>query len=427
MHGSIATFAEALKTRFAKRSDEENSAVSQQNRFVLLPLESQGERLQHPPVTTSPTASASQQPQTGNGPKTSQRILLFSIHRPEQQQQQKDLTMASFESVSPVNHSHTVRHRHLHTAPVIYHQRTVNKAHTMGVAEHMHFSNSSHSQLLMNRNGSWLEPRIFSSISVHRHRFPHESQSERQLVKFTETSSLKQKQPPLLELALLNLSLPQTKTPTMSNKEPLNTSAFRHSSSQPFAPLHISERLSGIQPKAQRRKPRTSHLPISVIPTAELNHSALQFAPKNLSHSNILARTFPEPVLKSLTTSVNDAFLDCCKRKNIDARCEPRCNFDILDRRVLTAMFVGSDPCPPSNGRNLLSCAAQDLDHTNCCREHGVQQTAARDKCLTFCQMTPEANFQADVSMLPCWSVLKEIKQCFRLSLIEKHNNKNAE
>lgn len=57
-------------------------------------------------------------------------------------------------------------------------------------------------------------------------------------------------------------------------------------------------------------------------------------------------------------------------------------------------MFIGSDPCPRSNGRNLLSCAAQDLDHTNCCRANGVHQTAAGGKCLRFCQMTPEANFQ---------------------------------
>lgn len=57
-------------------------------------------------------------------------------------------------------------------------------------------------------------------------------------------------------------------------------------------------------------------------------------------------------------------------------------------------MFIGSDPCPRNNGRSLLSCAAQDSDHTNCCRANGVQQTAAGDKCLGFCQMTPESNFQ---------------------------------
>ncbi|VDM48496.1 unnamed protein product [Toxocara canis] len=87
-------------------------------------------------------------------------------------------------------------------------------------------------------------------------------------------------------------------------------------------------------------------------------------------------------------------------------------------KRRLTGMFLGSDPCPQSNGRDLLTCAAQEMDHTECCRARGVASTSAGDKCLGFCQMSPGSQFQADVSMLPCWAVLKEIKQCFKDALV---------
>lgn len=40
-------------------------------------------------------------------------------------------------------------------------------------------------------------------------------------------------------------------------------------------------------------------------------------------------------ILTMSLQSTNDAFLSCCKEKNVDAKCESRCNFDILDRRVV--------------------------------------------------------------------------------------------
>ncbi|VDD92739.1 unnamed protein product [Enterobius vermicularis] len=80
-------------------------------------------------------------------------------------------------------------------------------------------------------------------------------------------------------------------------------------------------------------------------------------------------------------------------------------------------MFLGSDPCPQSYGRDLMSCAAQDKDHSQCCQAKGVERTTAGAKCLKFCQMLPGTTFQPDVSYLPCWGVLKEIKQCFKEAL----------
>lgn len=119
------------------------------------------------------------------------------------------------------------------------------------------------------------------------------------------------------------------------------------------------------------------------------------------------------------STTVNDVFLKCCHKKNVSPKCESRCNFDIINKKILTAMFLGSDPCPQSYGRDLFSCAAQDNDHTDCCRKMNVTRTTAGEKCLAFCKMTPDTHFQADVTYLPCWSVLNDIKQCFKNAIID--------
>uniref|UniRef100_A0A1I7XC47 DB domain-containing protein n=1 Tax=Heterorhabditis bacteriophora TaxID=37862 RepID=A0A1I7XC47_HETBA len=110
----------------------------------------------------------------------------------------------------------------------------------------------------------------------------------------------------------------------------------------------------------------------------------------------------------------NEVFLGCCKNKQVAKSCERICNFDILNKKTLTGMFLGTDPCPQSYGVDLLTCAAQADDHTSCCRSRGVHMTTAGDKCLGFCNMKPGVTFQADVSMLPCWAVLNDIKFCFK-------------
>ncbi|KAK6736959.1 hypothetical protein RB195_019572 [Necator americanus] len=113
----------------------------------------------------------------------------------------------------------------------------------------------------------------------------------------------------------------------------------------------------------------------------------------------------------------NAAFLGCCKAVKVAKSCERICNFDILNKKTLTGMFLGTDPCPQSYGLELLQCAAQSDDHTECCRSKGVHTTTAGDKCLGFCNMKPGVTFQADVSMLPCWGVLNDIKTCFKDSI----------
>uniref|UniRef100_A0AC34QWP6 Uncharacterized protein n=2 Tax=Panagrolaimus sp. JU765 TaxID=591449 RepID=A0AC34QWP6_9BILA len=128
----------------------------------------------------------------------------------------------------------------------------------------------------------------------------------------------------------------------------------------------------------------------------------------------------PAPVshLSPGKSDPNSVFLSCCKGKNVAKSCESRCNFDILTKKILTGMFLGTDKCPQSHGLDLFSCAAQDSDHTPCCRRMNVQKTGAGDKCLAFCKMTPDSMFQADASYLPCWAVLNKIKTCFRDAII---------
>ncbi|KAL6734699.1 hypothetical protein Aduo_005211 [Ancylostoma duodenale] len=143
------------------------------------------------------------------------------------------------------------------------------------------------------------------------------------------------------------------------------------------------------------------------------------------SPSPVIIKTHPAAVVpKSIATSIggkkdaNAVFLGCCKTAKVAKSCERICNFDILNKKVLTGMFLGTDPCPQSYGLELLQCAAQSDDHTTCCRSKGVHTTSAGDKCLGFCNMRPGVSFQADVSMLPCWGVLNDIKSCFKESIL---------
>uniref|UniRef100_A0A915EK11 Domain of unknown function DB domain-containing protein n=1 Tax=Ditylenchus dipsaci TaxID=166011 RepID=A0A915EK11_9BILA len=99
--------------------------------------------------------------------------------------------------------------------------------------------------------------------------------------------------------------------------------------------------------------------------------------------------------LEPKSNDPNKVFLSCCKHKRVDKVCESRCNFDTLNKKVLTQMFIGTDPCPQNFGLDLFSCAAQDSDHTPCCMTKKVERTSAGKKCLAFCKMTPDSHFQA--------------------------------
>ncbi|MCP9261533.1 hypothetical protein DINM_004888 [Dirofilaria immitis] len=283
-----------------------------------------------------------------------------------------------------------MRHRDLPITSTV-HQKTLNENDKMNAFEHMPFQNDERS---VERD---------TGLSV--------TQRDERLEKLQQLTSLK-------------FEFVQTKTPISitSNEQPKNTSQSRQRSL-------ILER--SFQPEW----PKTSQLPMLTVvmydPQKSLNNHIVNNRTSQTMRQSTQAsliwkdqsRTDADDIRKILLNT-NDIFLECCKNKNVNVQCESRCNFDILNRRVLTAMFIGSDPCPGSNGRKLLSCAAQDSDHTNCCRTNGVQRTTAGDKCLLFCQMSLESNFQADISMMPCWGVLHEIKQCFRFALIQNQTIK---
>ena len=163
---------------------------------------------------------------------------------------------------------------------------------------------------------------------------------------------------------------------------------------------------------AHTRAPPTSFTP-------RLPSSLKQFSQK----PTVTVTRSPSPPASQLSSSrnPNKFFLDCCQKKKVAKACEPRCNFDKLSKRVLTGMFLGTDVCPQKHGLDLFSCAAQDGDHRDCCRAKNVGRTGAGDKCLNFCLMTPDSNFQADASYLPCWAVLDQIKLCFKESILNGH------
>lgn len=133
-----------------------------------------------------------------------------------------------------------------------------------------------------------------------------------------------------------------------------------------------------------------------------------------------IVNVVPQVATSSKSKAANQVFLSCCKSVNVDKPCERICNFDVLNKKTLTGMFLGTDPCPQSNGLALLQCAAQSDDHKQCCISRGVHTTTAGNKCLGFCDMRPGITFQADVSMLPCWGVLGDIKTCFREHIQKK-------
>ncbi|GMT13697.1 hypothetical protein PFISCL1PPCAC_4994, partial [Pristionchus fissidentatus] len=136
--------------------------------------------------------------------------------------------------------------------------------------------------------------------------------------------------------------------------------------------------------------------------------------------SKLVELTTAANVAAGIRQSPNEVFLQCCKDTGIVTNCHSRCNFDTLTKKVLTGMFLGTDPCPQKYGRDMLSCAAQRGDHTECCMDRGVHTTAAKNKCLGFCVMTPGSTFQADISMLPCWAVLNDIKGCFKDAILDQ-------
>uniref|UniRef100_A0A915Q5J0 E2 ubiquitin-conjugating enzyme n=1 Tax=Setaria digitata TaxID=48799 RepID=A0A915Q5J0_9BILA len=288
---------------------------------------------------------------------TQQKIILTNANIIEKQPIVQSVSYTN--NVRILRHESDMRHRDLPIASMIY-QKGLNETRKIDSDKHMLSSSTSinsrfsygSSSSMNRRNKSFPKPRHRSEVTNQRD-ISWESEPSKRPAERATGGNVRQKQEHLLEpqrFGIQQFGRTKVLVSVISNRLPLNISKPTGPPLPPqFVPsLYHLEQLSAAQ---QPQRPKISQLtvPITVSPQSK---------------------------------SANDVFLKCCKEKGVDSRCESRCNFDILDRRVLTAMFVGSDPCPRSNGRNLLSCAAQDSDHTNCCRASGVQQTAAGDKCL---------------------------------------------
>uniref|UniRef100_A0A183CAW3 WH2 domain-containing protein n=1 Tax=Globodera pallida TaxID=36090 RepID=A0A183CAW3_GLOPA len=47
----------------------------------------------------------------------------------------------------------------------------------------------------------------------------------------------------------------------------------------------------------------------------------------------------------------NESFLHCCRVKRVPKICESRCNFEVLNKKTLTALFLNTDKCPSEYGK----------------------------------------------------------------------------
>ncbi|PIO68363.1 DB module [Teladorsagia circumcincta] len=90
------------------------------------------------------------------------------------------------------------------------------------------------------------------------------------------------------------------------------------------------------------------------------------------------------------------------------------------DKLTLEQMFYKNDACPLEAAHEMHYCAAQGMDHTQCCERSGVANTAAGGKCLTFCDQRPNRFTTLDTSYLPCYDVFENMKRCFFVEIRRK-------
>ncbi|KAK6049814.1 DB module [Cooperia oncophora] len=102
-------------------------------------------------------------------------------------------------------------------------------------------------------------------------------------------------------------------------------------------------------------------------------------------------------------TNPNFLFHSCCEERRLPPACVQKCHFNTYEKEALEAMFVGTDACPIDFLPEMQFCAAQGMDHRKCCSAGGVGDSAAGDKCLTFCDQRPDHYTPIDYSYAPCY------------------------
>ncbi|KJH42658.1 DB module [Dictyocaulus viviparus] len=112
-------------------------------------------------------------------------------------------------------------------------------------------------------------------------------------------------------------------------------------------------------------------------------------------------------------TNPNFIFRKCCELRGLPDACLNKCDFNRYTRNALQAMYFKMDSCPIEATADMHFCAAQGLDHTECCQRNGVTTTLAGYKCLTFCDQRPNRITKLDYSYIPCYERFEQMKQCF--------------
>ncbi|KAE9413152.1 hypothetical protein Angca_001452, partial [Angiostrongylus cantonensis] len=113
----------------------------------------------------------------------------------------------------------------------------------------------------------------------------------------------------------------------------------------------------------------------------------------------------------------NNIFHMCCEARGLPDACLRHCHFNRYTATSLERMFHKNDACPIEAAHEIHYCAAQGLDHTKCCLQSGVADTAAGDKCLALCDQRPNRFTSLDISYLPCYDIFENIKRCFFIEI----------
>ncbi|EFP09119.1 hypothetical protein GCK72_009609 [Caenorhabditis remanei] len=109
----------------------------------------------------------------------------------------------------------------------------------------------------------------------------------------------------------------------------------------------------------------------------------------------------------------NFIFRSCCEARGLPDSCLRHCHFNTYTFTTIEAMFNKVDKCPIEAINEIHYCAAQGIDHRECCNSNGISNTAAGQKCLSFCDQRPNRFTPIDASYLPCYEVFEGMKQCF--------------